>query len=174
MLATLVDEPFDREDWAFEVKWDGYRSLAEIKKGKVRLFSRNGKPQNAKFPTVAAALKGVPVNAIFDGEIVAVDNEGRPNFQKLQNYLRSGDAEIKYYVFDVLHAGGYDLRMLPLRRRRAILEGLLPVSRTVRLSDYVEKNGRAFYRAAEKSGLEGIMAKDLSSAYRQDYGQEIG
>ncbi len=165
MLATLVDEPFDREGWAFEVKWDGYRSLAEIKKGKVRLYSRNGKPQTAKFPTVAAALRGVSLNAIFDGEIVAVDNEGRPNFQMLQNYLRSEDAEIKYYVFDVLHAGGNDLRTLPLRRRRAILEGLLPVSKTVRLSDSVEKSGRAFYRAAEKSGLEGIMAKDLSSAY---------
>ena len=165
MLATLVDEPFDRDDWSFEVKWDGYRSLAEIRKGKVRLLSRNGKPQNAQFPSVAAALGKVPGDAVFDGEIVVLDERGRPSFQMLQNHLRSGEGEVIYYVFDVLHAGGYDLRKLPLRRRRALLKGLLPVSRTVRLSDFIEKEGRAFYRAAEKNGLEGIVAKDLDSPY---------
>jgi bifunctional non-homologous end joining protein LigD len=166
MLATLVDGPFDREGWSFEVKWDGYRSLAEIKRGKVRLVSRNGKSQNAKFPTVVAALSGFPVNAVFDGEIVAVDSQGRPDFQALQNTIRSGEGRILYYVFDVLHAAGYDLRTLPLRRRRAILSKLLPVSRTVRLSESIEKSGRAYFRAAQKTGLEGIMAKDLASPYR--------
>jgi len=166
MLATLVDGPFDREGWAFEVKWDGFRSIAEIRRGEVRLVSRNGKPQNARFPTVAADLSGFPVNAVFDGEIVAVDAKGRPDFQALQNSMRSADGRILYYVFDVLHAAGYDLRGLPLRRRRAILEKLLPVSKTVRLSEAVERDGRAFFRAAEENGLEGVMAKDLSSAYR--------
>ena len=71
MLATLVDGPFDREGWSFEVKWDGFRSIAEIRGGDVRLVSRNGKVQNARFPTVAAALSGFPVDAVFDGEIVA-------------------------------------------------------------------------------------------------------
>ncbi|OGD11863.1 MAG: DNA ligase D, partial [Candidatus Aminicenantes bacterium RBG_16_66_30] len=165
MLATLVDGPFDREGWAFEVKWDGYRSLAAIKGGKVRLLSRNGKAQNAKFPTVAAALSGFPVEAVFDGEIVAVDAKGRPHFQYLQNSMRAGEGRILYYVFDVLYAGGYDLRALPLRRRRAILEKLLPVSETVRLSEAIERTGRAFFRAAEANGLEGIVAKDLASPY---------
>ena len=110
MLATLVDGPFDREGWSFEVKWDGFRSLAEIKGGKVRLLSRNGKAQNARFPTVAAALSGFPVDAVFDGEIVAVDAKGRPHFQDLQNSMRAGEGRILYYVFDVLYAGGYDLR----------------------------------------------------------------
>jgi bifunctional non-homologous end joining protein LigD len=166
MLATLVDGPFDRDGWAFEVKWDGYRSLAAIKGGKVRLLSRNGKAQNAKFPTVAAALSGFSVEAVFDGEIVAVDAKGRPHFQYLQNSMRAGEGRILYYVFDVLYAGGYDLRALPLRRRRAILEKLLPVSETVRLSEAIEKTGRAFFRAAEANGLEGIVAKDLASPYR--------
>lgn len=166
MLATLVDGPFDREGWAFEVKWDGFRSIAEIRRGEVRLLSRNGKPQNARFPTVAAALNGFPVNAVFDGEIVAVDAKGRPDFQALQSSMRTGEGRILYYVFDLLHAAGYDLRGLPLRRRRAILEKLLPVSGTVRLSEAVEKDGRAFFLAAEENGLEGVIAKDLSSAYR--------
>ena len=166
MLATLIDGPFDRDGWAFEVKWDGFRSLAEIKGGKVRLVSRNGKTQNARFPTVAAALNGFPMNALFDGEIVAVDAKGRPHFQDLQNSIRSGGGRILYYVFDVLYAAGYDLRALPLRRRRAILEKLLPVSATVRLSESVEKTGRAFFRAAETNGLEGVVAKDMSSPYR--------
>jgi len=166
MLATLVEGPFDREGWSFEVKWDGYRSLAEIKRGKVRLVSRNGKTQNARFPTVVAALKGFQVNALFDGEIVAVDGKGRPDFQALQNSMRSGGGRIIYYVFDVLYAAGYDVRALPLRRRRAILANLLPVSATVRLSEPIEKSGRAYFRAAQKMGLEGIMAKDLTSPYR--------
>jgi len=166
MLATLVDGPFDREGWSFEVKWDGYRSLAAIQAGKARLVSRNGKLQNAKFPAVAAALDGFPVNAVFDGEIVAVDDQGRPDFQSLQNAARSGEARILYYVFDVLYAAGRDLRPLPLGRRRAILEKLIPVSATVRLSDSVETRGRDFFRAAGKNGLEGVVAKDLSSPYR--------
>ncbi len=166
MLATLVDGPFDREGWAFEIKWDGFRSIAEIRDGKVRLVSRNGKPQNARFPTVAAALSGFPIDAVFDGEIVAVDAKGRPHFQDLQSSMRPGKSRILYYVFDVLYAAGYDLRALPLRRRRAILEKLLPVSEAVRLSETIEKSGRAFFHAAEMNGLEGIVAKDMSSPYR--------
>ena len=166
MLATLVDGPFDRDGWSFEVKWDGYRSLALIKRGRVSLLSRNGKSQNAKFPTVAAALSGFPVSAVFDGEIVALDRNGRPDFQALQNAQRSGATRIRYYVFDVLYAAGHDLRALPLRRRRAVLARLLPVSEAVRLSESIEKSGRAYFRAAREHGLEGIMAKDLASPYR--------
>jgi bifunctional non-homologous end joining protein LigD len=166
MLATLVDGPFDREGWSFEVKWDGYRSIAEIKGGKVRLVSRNGKLQNSKFPTVVAGLSGFPVDAVFDGEVVAVDGKGRPDFQALQNSRNLAEGRILYYVFDVLYAAGYDLRALPLRQRRAILSKLVPVSKTVRLSESIEKRGQAYFRAAQKMGLEGIMAKDLASPYR--------
>ena len=166
MLATLVDEPFDREGWSFEVKWDGFRSIAEIKGGKVRLLSRNGKPQNARFPKVAEALTGLPVDTVLDGEIVSVDEKGRPDFQALQNSLCTGEGRILYYVFDILQVDGKDLRPLALKRRRAILEKLLPASKVVRLSEAIETKGRAFFRAAETNGLEGIMAKDLASPYR--------
>ncbi len=166
MLATLVDEPFDREGWSFEVKWDGFRSIAEIKGGKVRLLSRNGKLQNARFPTVAEAVSGLPVDAVLDGEIVSVDEKGRPDFQALQNSIRTGEGRILYYVFDILQADGYDLRPLPLKRRQQILAKVLPASDVVRLSEPIETKGKAFFRAADTNGLEGIMAKDLASPYR--------
>ncbi len=166
MLATLVDAPFDREGWSFEVKWDGFRSLAMVSHGKVRLVSRNNKSQNERFPTVVSALGGVSPDAVLDGEIVSVDSRGRSDFQALQNSMRTGDGRIRYYVFDVLYAAGHDLRALPLRRRRAILEKLLPDSPIVRLSESIETKGTAYFRAARKLGLEGIMAKDLASPYR--------
>ncbi len=167
MLATLVDEPFDRAGWSFEVKWDGFRSIAVIKGGHARLLSRNDKSQNAKFPSVVAALTGFPADAVLDGEIVAVDEKGRSVFQALQNALRGGDGgRIRYYVFDILQIDGRDLRPLPLERRRAVLARILPASPVVRFSESVEARGRDFFRAAAANGLEGVLAKDLASPYR--------
>jgi bifunctional non-homologous end joining protein LigD len=166
MLATLVDGPFDREGWSFEVKWDGFRSVAVIKGGRVRLVSRNGQPQNARFPAVAKALAGLSVDAVLDGEIVAVDAKGRPVFQALQSAGLGGGGRILYYVFDVLQVDGRDLRPLPLKRRRDVLGKILPASGTVRLSEAVETAGKAFFRAAAANGLEGIVAKDGDSPYR--------
>lgn len=166
MLATLVDEPFDREGWSFEVKWDGFRSIAEVRGGKARLLSRNAKSQNARFPTVAEALSSLGVDAVLDGEVVSVDEKGRPDFQALQNSMRAGGLRVLYYVFDVLQVDGRDLRPLPLRRRQEILKKIVPASKVVRLSEAIETEGRAFFRAAETNGLEGIMAKDLASPYR--------
>lgn len=166
MLATLVDEPFDKEGWSFEVKWDGFRSIAEVKGGKVRLLSRNAKPLNARFPSVAEAFSGLKFDAVFDGEIVAVDDKGRPDFQALQDPRRAGGRRIFCYVFDVLQVDGRDLRPLPLKRRQEILKKVLPASKVVRLSEAIETKGRAFFKAAEKNGLEGVLAKDLASPYR--------
>jgi bifunctional non-homologous end joining protein LigD len=166
MLATLVDEPFDREGWSFEVKWDGFRSIAEVKDGRVRLLSRNAKSQNARFPAVVEALSGLRIDAVLDGEIVSVDEKGRPDFQALQNSMRTGEGRLLYYVFDILQVDGRDLRPLALKRRRAILEKVLPASKVVRLSEAIETKGRAFFRAAEANGLEGAMAKDMGSPYR--------
>jgi bifunctional non-homologous end joining protein LigD len=166
MLATLVDAPFDRPGWSFEVKWDGFRALAVIEGGRVRLVSRNGRPRDDRFPSIAAALTGAAADTVLDGEIVAVDARGRPVFQDLQNAAREGHGRLRYYVFDVLQVGRRDLRPLPLERRRAALAKLLPVSSIVRLSDSVEARGRDFFRAAAANGLEGIVAKDLAAAYR--------
>ena len=109
MLATLVKEPFDHPDWLFEVKWDGYRAIAEIQDGKVSLYTRNHVSLNQKFFPVTEALQKLGFEAVLDGEIVVVDDQGRPNFQMLQNYQKSGRGYLIYYVFDLLYLHGHDL-----------------------------------------------------------------
>ncbi len=166
MMATLGDEPFDRREWIFEVKWDGYRILAEIQEGRVRLYSRRDKNYTEVFKVVSRDLERMPHQAMLDGEVVAVDEQGISRFQLLQNYMRRPEGRLLYYVFDILHLDHYDLHDLPLSRRREILRAVLTESETVRLSGYVEEHGKAFYREAKKMGLEGIIAKDLKSRYR--------
>ena len=102
MLATLVREPFDHPDWLFEVKWDGYRAIAEIQDGKVSLYTRNQISLNQKFFPVTDSLQKFGFEAVLDGEIVVVDDQGHPNFQMLQNYQKSGRGHLIYYVFDLL------------------------------------------------------------------------
>lgn len=166
MLATLVDAPFDRKGWFFEVKWDGFRTLARLHGGKAHLVSRNGLSLDERFPEIVSALEGSPVDMVLDGEIVAVDAEGRPSFQRLQNHMRRREGILIYYVFDILFLGGYDLRPLPLRRRREFLARFLRVSPEVRLGEAVEDAGLSFFEAVRRKGLEGMVAKDGSSPYR--------
>jgi bifunctional non-homologous end joining protein LigD len=167
MLATFVDQPFDRPDWFFEVKWDGYRAIAEIEKVKVRLYSRRFLPFETKFAAVARALRGFAHDAVLDGEIVALDAQGRSHFQLLQNYQKTGAGTLVYYVFDLLYLDGTDLRAQPLRRRKELLAPLLKESSTLRLSEHIEEKGVAFFEAAAKQGLEGIIAKNAASPYRE-------
>ena len=103
MLATLVKEPFDHPDWLFEVKWDGYRAIAEIQDGKVSLYTRNLISLNKKFSPITESLQKFGFEAVLDGEIVVVDDQGHPNFQMLQNYQKSGSGHLLYYVFDLLY-----------------------------------------------------------------------
>jgi len=169
MLATLVDEPFDRAGWLFEVKWDGYRALAEMHGGKVRLLSRNGKLLNQRFPAIAESLKQLPFNAVLDGEIVIVDENGRADFQLLQNYMNTGKGNLVYYVFDILHFRGHNLMDFPLRRRKAILSQVLPLDPPlphIRSSEHIENNGISLFNAVTENNIEGIVAKDGASPYR--------
>lgn len=165
MLATLVDAPFDRDGWIFEIKWDGYRAIAQVEKGKVRLYSRNGISFNERFPTVAQELSGYR-DALFDGEIVAFDERGRSDFGLLQEFIKTGKGTVEYCVFDLLHWGGRDLSDLPLRRRKEILKGVLNESSHVRYSDHVENAGKAFFELAKERGLEGVVAKRADGPYR--------
>ncbi|HEX2579289.1 MAG TPA: hypothetical protein VHK67_02675 [Rhabdochlamydiaceae bacterium] len=166
MLATLVEKPFDDKGWIFEIKWDGYRALAE-KAGDIRLVSRNRKALE-QFPSILEELKKIPGKWILDGEIVIVDKKGRSNFQLLQNYQRKQVHPPVYYVFDILFCGGKDLRHLGLMERREILRGLLKKARlkSVKFSEHVEEKGNPFFREAQRKGLEGIMAKRKESLYR--------
>lgn len=169
MLTTVVEQPFNKKDWIFELKLDGYRTIADIDRRSVKLISRNQNSLNKDFPTVVKELKRLEEHApILDGEVVALDEQGRSRFQFLQNYRRGKQANIYYYVFDLLYCDGQDWRERPLIERKERLEGLLqPLRNThVRYSDHIEEKGVALFKEAEKNDLEGIIAKDAQSTYQ--------
>lgn len=166
MLSTLTADAFDDHDWLFEIKWDGYRAIAEREDGKVRLYSRNLQPFNPKFPGVVSALEELDHDFVLDGEVVALDKEGKPSFQLLQDYTKTPAGSIVFCIFDILHLDGRDLTSLPLWKRKVILQHLLPQKGPLKFSEHVAGNGRSFFAAAEEQGLEGIMAKRKDSSYR--------
>jgi bifunctional non-homologous end joining protein LigD len=165
MLAHTTDKAFNREGWLFEMKWDGYRTVAEIESGKVTLYSRNLLPYTQRFAPVAEALKKFPGNAVLDGEVVVVDKNGHPNFGWLQDYPDSKKGELIYYVFDMLYFDGHNLEKLPLRERKELLKKILPPLPHIAYSDHIEMVGAEVYEQAEKLGIEGIMAKNGESSY---------
>jgi len=165
MLATLVDKPFDKEGWMYEVKWDGYRCLAFLKNGKVELRSRNDKSFNEKFYPVFKTLKGLEIVAILDGEIVVTNEKGISNFGDLQNWRSEADGELKFYVFDLLWLNDRSLMELPLQSRREKLLEIMPANPVVQISQTFESTGTEFFKVAKKMGLEGIMAKKQDSEY---------
>src|ERR1700754_2669737 len=164
MLATLTDAPFDDPDWVFEDKYDGFRMIAEIKNGKVALYSRNGKIISHSYIEVAKALEGVEADAVIDGELVAIGKDGVSHFQLLQNALRH-EAKLLYCAFDLMFEYGEDLRKLPLLERKKRLKAILPPDKLIAFSRHRKAKGTRFFAEAERKGLEGIMAKRADSAY---------
>ena len=165
MLATMVDKPFDKEGWQYEIKWDGYRTVAFCNKDKVELKSRNDKSYNEKFYPVLNAVKQWNIDAVVDGEVVVLDEGGKPNFGTLQNWRSEADGELCFYVFDLPWMNGKDLMQLPLSERRNILKEIIPEDNIIRLSENFEVSGIEFFETAKKMGLEGIMAKKSDSTY---------
>jgi bifunctional non-homologous end joining protein LigD len=165
MLATLTDKPFDTPGWVYEIKWDGYRALAYLNKKKVELLSRNQKSFNEKFYPIYDALSNLSLNAVLDGEVIVADDKGMASFGNLQNWRSEADGHLLYYAFDILWYEGYDLTQLILTERRSILKAVLPETDNILLSNDFETSGTEFFAAAEKMGLEGIMAKRADSAY---------
>ncbi len=184
MLAQLRDEPFSRKGWLFELKYDGYRVLAGTDKSKastasevVELRYRSGMDATAIYPDLARALASLPYRSlVLDGEVVVLDDEARPSFQRLQQRARLTrwrDIEraavrlpAVYFVFDLLGFEGYDLRGLPLDERKRILRQVLPRAGPVRYADHVEERGEALYEQVQTTGLEGVVGKKSSSIYR--------
>ncbi len=166
MRASLTDEPFNRTGWFFELKWDGFRAIAEIKKNQIKLYSRNLLPFEKEFAPIAEELKKIKFEAVLDGEIVVVDDKGRADFQLLQNYRRTGEGLLVFYVFDLLFLEGYDLRRLPLGRRKETLRKILPSLPRIKYSDHTEEDGKALFEVAVESGLEGVIAKHKTSTYQ--------
>jgi len=167
MLATLVKNAFDDPEWLFEIKWDGYRAIAEIRNNVVNLYSRNNLPFNEKFAPIAQSLRTIDDTMILDGEIVVVNKEGRPDFQLIQNYQRNGTGTLIYYVFDILYLNGYSLMELPLVRRKEILKQVLPDSGNILYGDHIIENGLSFFELAKQNQLEGMVAKKINSTYVQ-------
>ena len=166
MLATLIDKPFDKEGWLYEVKWDGYRTVALCNGKNVELKSRNDKSFDAKFYPIHQAVKNWNIKAIVDGEIVVLDENGKSNFSALQNWRSESDGELMFYVFDVLWLDGKDLTQLPLLERREILKGIMPRNDgAIRLSETFDSGGLDFFEAAKQMDLEGIIAKKADSTY---------
>ena len=168
MKATLIDEPFDDPDWVYEVKWDGYRAIARITDKSVKLISRNNIPFDKYYPIVDL-LKNWQVNAVIDGEIVVLNDQGLSNFGALQNWRSEADGNLVYYVFDILWYEGKNLMGLPLVERQAVLQDVLPTDDDrIRQSKVFAARGIEFFDAAEQVGLEGIMAKKADSAYHAE------
>ncbi|GEP89355.1 ATP-dependent DNA ligase LigD phosphoesterase module/ATP-dependent DNA ligase LigD polymerase module [Chitinophaga terrae (ex Kim and Jung 2007)] len=169
MLATLVNQPFDGEDWLFETKWDGYRAIAAVKKQKVELYSRNQKSFNDDYPDIVAALEQLDHDVVLDGEIIVLGKDKRSDFQQLQQYRTSGKGQLVYMIFDLLHLDGNELQHLTLLERKSLLKDLLSNIRDKRLkySDHVLENGIRFYDKAREKQWEGIMAKKTDSVYEE-------
>lgn len=166
MLAKLSDHLPAGNQWFYEIKLDGYRALV-IKKGKtVTLYSRRGNNLKTRFPALTDVFDFLPPNTMVDGEIVALDDKGRPSFSALQNSLNRRGA-LYFYAFDVVALGGRDVRKLPLTTRRELLEKqvLAGSANPVRLSAVFTGPAKSLVTAVRKSGLEGIVAKRGDSIY---------
>jgi bifunctional non-homologous end joining protein LigD len=177
MLATSVEKPFDDPEWLFEIKWDGYRAVAFIAKGKVCLVSRNQNDLTAQYPELHSLPSFVQAEtAILDGEIAALDEQGRASFSLMQQ--RTGireagrrtasrrDIPVLYYVFDLLYLDGYDLRRVSLEQRKQVLAEIANAAGPLRYSDHFAQ-GKALFDVARQKGLEGILAKRRDSIYEE-------
>lgn len=168
MLAVLGDEPYDDDESYFEIKHDGYRTIAVINgNGKVNLFSRNQKSFNTNFKLLITDLSAITEPVILDGEVVVENEKGASKFQLLQQYMKYGKGELKYYVFDIMHLQGHDLRGLPLEQRKELLRMLLGKYDLahVYFSEHVQEEGLKLFKSSSKAGLEGIIAKKKKSLY---------
>jgi bifunctional non-homologous end joining protein LigD len=167
-LALLVDEAPAGDAWAHEVKYDGYRIGCAVEEGRATLWSRRGKDWTREFPEVAAAARALPVrSALLDGEVAVLLPDGRTSFQALQNALTGRDRRLVYFVFDLLHLDGEDLAPRPLEERKAALERLVGGrGGIIRYAPHVVGDGAAVFREACRLGLEGIVSKRRSDAYR--------
>jgi bifunctional non-homologous end joining protein LigD len=178
MLAVATDKPFDNPDWLFEIKWDGYRAVCFIESGKVRLVSRNQNDLTPQFSELRELSKFVRAeNVVLDGEIVALDEQGRSSFSLMQQRtgIRShgrrvagqSGLPIAYYVFDLIYIDSYDLRRVSLEERKQVLTQIISSNELIRYSEHFPEHGVALFEAAKQQGLEGILAKRRGSCYEE-------
>lgn len=172
MLATLTGGPFTDPAWYFEPKLDGYRIIALVKNGRARLQSRNFQDYTGAFQSVAWEMGAQPVEeAVFDGELVALDERGKPCFQCLQQHVKQGNDGLEspyafiYYVFDLLHLDGYDLTGATQAERIKILDEVLKAGKSVKRVSRLEGKGDEIFAAAVAAGMEGVIGKRREAKY---------
>jgi bifunctional non-homologous end joining protein LigD len=177
MLAESADRAFSRAGWLFEPKLDGYRVLAARQSGDARLLTRNANDYTEAFPEITRAVAALPFDRVLlDGEVVALDDQGLPSFQRLQSRARlrrpidirhaAVEVPVTYYAFDLLGFEDFDLRPLPLTARKSVLQRVLPPLGALRYLEHVEEDGEALYHEAERLGLEGVVAKKATAPYK--------
>jgi bifunctional non-homologous end joining protein LigD len=174
MLATLAAKPFSDPEWLFEIKWDGVRALAWVEDGRLELRARSGRTITLQYPELAELPQRVQARrALLDGEVVALDENGRSNFERLQarmnvsrpSPLQQRQAPVTYYLFDALHWEGHDLRQVPLFDRKRLLKSALEWGDPFRYADDQREQGRELFELARQQGLEGIIGKHVRSTY---------
>lgn len=168
MLAKPHAEAFDDEDWVFEIKWDGYRAIADLSDEPL-FYSRNGISFLSKFEKVAKDFSLQKHKMILDGEIVAYDENGRPNFQLLQQIGDNPDLALVYQVFDILWLNGHSTEELPLIQRKELLKEALVETDVIKYCDHIQENGISFFSQMKKMKLEGMIAKKADSEYTKNH-----
>ncbi|MHA6697710.1 DNA ligase D [Chryseobacterium sp. A321] len=165
MLAETGERAFDDKKWLFEIKWDGYRGIADLREDKIKLYSRNGISYAASFEKIVKALEDQKYPMVLDGEIVAFNAEGKPEFQLLQNKVQNSKLALSYQVFDLLWLNGHSTQKLSLIERKELLKEALIENEVVKYCDHVEEKGKDFFKQVETLGLEGMIAKKMDSLY---------
>jgi bifunctional non-homologous end joining protein LigD len=165
MLAKETNTPFDDKNWLFEIKWDGYRAIAEKNKNTVLLYSRNGISFLSTYPVVVNQLLKIKEDVVIDGEIVVINDKGNPDFQLLQHYAENQDHPIQYYIFDLLKLNGHDTTGLSLIERKELLQKIIPQNEVIKYSDHILEKGNPFFKVSKEKDLEGIIAKKINSKY---------
>ena len=164
MECLLVSKLPEGPDWTYEVKLDGYRAIGVRTSSEATLYSRNHKNFNERFPQIAEALRGLPADTVIDGEVVALDDSGRPNFHRLQHFAAEA-SRIRYFVFDLLVWKGRDLTTLPLAERRHFMRLIKLGSPRIRLSEQFNAPAAQVVAAVRQQQLEGVVAKGNDSLY---------
>lgn len=169
MLAKLSEEAFNDKGWIFEIKWDGYRAIADLSHDTPLFYSRNGISFLSKFEKIALEFEKQKHHMILDGEVVAYDEQGEPNFQFLQQIGDHPDAALVYHVFDLLWLNGHSTEDLPLIQRKELLKEALTETDRIKYCDHIQEKGIEFFTQMKKMQLEGMIAKRAESPYIENH-----
>ncbi|WPO91557.1 DNA ligase D [Chryseobacterium sp. HR92] len=169
MLAKLSEEAFNDKDWIFEIKWDGYRAIADLSDDVPLFYSRNGISFVSKFEKIALEFEKQKHHMILDGEVVAYDEQGKPNFQFLQQIGDNPDTALIYHVFDLLWLNGHSTEDLPLIQRKELLKEALTETDHIKYCDHIPEKGIEFFAQMRKMQLEGMIAKRAESLYIENH-----